>query len=197
MTLLTHRAAIASTATAVLLSVSLFAGASAQVATLADPDADAESTPAPVAEGLEGQEAMLQFAACMRDNGIDMDDPQFGVSGGRFGFGPGGTGAPAFDPESSEFQGAMEACGSYLEAMRPQLDAEEEAERADDQLAMAECMRAKDYDFPDPEPGGGFGRRVLDSGIDFTDADFQEDLTDCQAELGIDVPAGPGAPPSA
>jgi hypothetical protein len=58
------------------------------------------------------QEALLKFSACMRDHGIDMPDPQFDGNGGamlRLG-GPDGAAGPAFDPTSSEFKTAEDAC---------------------------------------------------------------------------------------
>ena len=91
----------------------------------------------------------------------------------------------------------MEACGDILEAMRPDLDPAEEAERAEDQLALAQCMRDLGWDFPDPETGTGFGRRMLDSGLDFADPAFGEDITTCQSDLGLEGPPGPGGPPPA
>ena len=182
------RLGLAAYAGAALLSLALVGSAAAQVATLGDPNEE-EDTTAVVAEDLDGEEAMLDWAQCMRDNGIDMDDPQFGVSGGRFGFGPGGTGGEmAFDPQSSEFQAAMEACGNVLEALRPESDAAAEAERAEQQLILAECMRQLGWDFPDPASGGGFGaqlRFIQDAGIDQQDPAFQQDVTTCQSESGL------------
>ena len=68
---------------------------------------------------VDRQQAMLDFAKCMREHGIDIPDPQFG-DGGRvtigLGGGPGGedgpsTDGPAFDPDDAKFQEAQEACG--------------------------------------------------------------------------------------
>jgi hypothetical protein len=68
----------------------------------------------------EQRDAMLAFAQCMRDNGIDMPDPVF-ESGGRVMIGaPGDDGeGPRFDPRSEEFQAAEEACSDLLGEMRP------------------------------------------------------------------------------
>ena len=61
----------------------------------------------------EQKDAMLGFAQCMRDQGIDMPDPEF-ENGGmvRIGGGPGSNGGtgPAFDPRSDDFQAAAEEC---------------------------------------------------------------------------------------
>lgn len=61
----------------------------------------------------EQKDAMLGFAQCMRDHGIDLPDPEFENSGMvRIGGGPGSNGGegPAFDPRSDEFQAAAEEC---------------------------------------------------------------------------------------
>ena len=195
MTLSLTRVGISSMAAAALLSLALIGSTAAQVATLSEPAPDAHETAAPASEELDGEEAMLEWAQCMRDNGIDMDDPQFGADSGRFGFGPGGADAD-FDPLSTGFQSAMDACGNVLEAMRPESDPEEEAERAEQQLVIAGCMRELGWDFPDPASGGGFGaqiRFIQEAGIDPQDPDFQTDISACQAESGLDFgPPGTG-----
>jgi hypothetical protein len=165
------------------LILSVFAGASAQVATLRTPDPDAEASAAPQDQAeLSGQETILAFAACMRENGVDMDDPQFGVGGALFGGGDGD--GPGFDPQSPTFQAAFESCGSLLAALQPDLDPAQQAEQAERQLALAECMRGHDIDFPDPDPDGGFGFRAGAGGLDFQDPDFQDAFQACQQELG-------------
>jgi hypothetical protein len=58
----------------------------------------------------EQEQALLAFAECMRDNGIDMPDPQ----GGGFVVPVGGGSGPEFDPASAEFRAAEEACREHL-----------------------------------------------------------------------------------
>ena len=70
----------------------------------------------------EEKDAMLGFAQCMRDNGIDMPDPVFEGGGMvRIGGGPGTEGGqgPAFDPRSEEFQAASEACRAEFGELMP------------------------------------------------------------------------------
>mgnify|MGYP001552470081 CR=1 FL=1 len=197
MNISTPRVVPVSAATATVLALSLAASAVAQVATLGD-SSEAEPTPAPVADELAGEEAVLEFASCMRDNGIDMDDPQFGVNGAGFGSGPGPSEDLAFDPQSAEFQAAFETCGSYLEAMVPDFDAVERAEIADRILEVSVCMRERGWeDFPDLD-GGSVNplvalRQIEEAGIDVQNPAFQEDATACQAESGLDEIAEPGA----
>jgi hypothetical protein len=68
----------------------------------------------------EQRDAMLAFAQCMREHGIDMPDPQFESGGMVMIGGPGEDGeGPKFDPRSDDFQAAEEACGDLLGTMRP------------------------------------------------------------------------------
>ena len=62
------------------------------------------------------QETMLEFAACMREQGVDMPDPDFSGGGGVFrAGGPGG----GIDPGSETFQKAQDACQEILEDALP------------------------------------------------------------------------------
>ncbi|GAA4190727.1 hypothetical protein GCM10022252_29450 [Streptosporangium oxazolinicum] len=53
------------------------------------------------------QDALLRFARCMRENGVDMKDPDF--SGG-----PVRIGGEGMDPESPRTRKAMESCQEHL-----------------------------------------------------------------------------------
>jgi hypothetical protein len=58
------------------------------------------------------QDRALKFAQCMRDNGVDMPDPDFTGGGIRVTIGtPGGGG---ISPDSEVFQAAQKACGSLF-----------------------------------------------------------------------------------
>ena len=66
----------------------------------------------------EMQDKMLEFAQCMRDNGVDFPDPDVSGGGGRIQIGgPGGI-----DPSSKDFQAAQEACQSILGEFGPQFN---------------------------------------------------------------------------
>jgi hypothetical protein len=64
----------------------------------------------------EQRDAMLEYARCMREKGVDMPDPQF--DGGkvtiRGNSGSGQASGPGPNPESEEFQAADEACSDIL-----------------------------------------------------------------------------------
>ena len=194
---LTHLARLVAAPLGLLLALSVASATSAQVATLESPD----STPAPesqtATEELQFEDradALLAFAQCMRDNGIEMDDPQVGEGGGRGGFfrpGPGG-----FDSQGEEFSLAMGACSPILEAARPELDPAAEQERLETELALAQCLRDNGYpQYPDPAADadgrlqrGGQGLDEL--GIDFRSERFQAARQTCADSLGVE--AGPG-----
>lgn len=168
-------------------------GVAAQVATLRTPDPDAAAS-APPSEEVGGEEAILAFVGCLRENDIDIPDPQFGAEGSRFG------NAAAFasiDFRSSEFLDAMEACQTFLEALQPEVDPQQQAEQNEQLLLFAECMRREGVDFPDPDPIRGLtiGSMRNDDGtlaIDPFSPEFQAASGTCSAELSLEVP-GPGA----
>ena len=114
--------------------------------------------PAP-ASGAGSQEAanrkaMVDFARCMRKNGVDMPDPQFG-EGGRVAVEQSRT-----DPETART--AERACAKYRDAVKPpKLSDEQEEEFKRQALANARCMRKNGIDMPDPqfsEDGGAIMR---------------------------------------
>ena len=150
----------------------------------------------------EMQDAMLEYAECMRDHGVDMPDPEFdGDGGGGMVIqreGPDG-GTAGGGPDDEEFEAAQEACGEIMEEVRgemPQLSPEEIAEMQDKLVAMAECMRGKGYDMPDPQVTGDGGVQIEmrgggpDSGPagegDPRNDQFQEDQEACNDEAGLE-----------
>ena len=60
---------------------------------------------------------MLEFAQCMRDNGIDFPDPVF--EGGGVTMQVGGPDGEGIDPSSDEFQAAQEACAELMPERAP------------------------------------------------------------------------------
>ena len=153
-------------------------------------------------DSQEFRDAMLEYAECMRDHGIDMPDPEFGEGGGFTQIVPEGeAGGP--DGLSEEFQAADEACQPIIEDAMPeaeQLSPEEVSERQDQMLAMAQCMRDKGYDMPDPQvdSNGRFRveRRAGPSSGDGPPEDeeqFREDMGACSEQAGLpDAPLGGG-----
>jgi hypothetical protein len=145
------------------------------------------------ASDQEAQDAMLEYAECMREQGVEMDDPDVSGEGGLV-FGP-EPGASQADQE--EFAAADAVCGEILAEVAedaPQIDPEQQAELQDQLVAVSECMREKGHDMPDPEVNSqgqvmiGIGEGVEPGAADFEQ--FQADMRECQDEIGM---AGPGS----
>ena len=124
------------------------------------------------------EEGVLEFAQCMREEGINFPDPTFDIDGN-----------PQFDnleiENEEEFESAFENCEDILRNALPEqfdLDPEVEAALVDASLEFSQCMRDQGIDFPDPKPGefGFFAFR--DADIDFSSEAVQEAFEICQPE---------------
>ena len=195
-----------STSLAAALVLTLFAGTAAQVATLASPDETEAPAADPAAADLEfadRTEGLLVFAQCMRDNGIEMDDPQTGPGDGG---GPGGgflrpPDGAGFDELGDDFLVARAACSAILEAARPELDPEAEQERLEQELVLAQCFRDNGYElYPDPVIGSDgrlqrAGQQFLELGIDRRSEQFQIARETCAETLGLELAPDGGRGP--
>ena len=143
------------------------------------------------------EDASLDFAACMREERISAwPDPTPGLKGGQP-FSDVDFAALGIDPTDQDFLDTVNTCRAEFEGVadgREALSPEEEAERRDTEIAMAECIRGNPgwEDFPDPDPnGGGFEQvreAVLNGEIDF--AALVPVLQDCASQLGVELPGG-------
>jgi hypothetical protein len=154
------------------------------VATLGG-DGGSEASASP---SVDPEDALAEFAECVRDNGIeDFEDPTVNEDGGiEIGFGGGGD--PPSEAEQEEMQAAMEACGDLLPRGegRGQISEEDQAAFEDALLGYARCMREQGIDMPDPEfsEGGGGGSFVrIGEGADPSDPDFQAADEECRPIL--------------
>lgn len=126
-----------------------------EVASLGGSPAETETTTTTTSD--DPQEVLLDYTECMRDEGIDLPDPDFSGEGGgaRIQLGPGGI-----DPEDPDFRAAQEKCGPILESLRQNFDEEDRQAFQDAALAFAKCMRKHGVDVPDPDfSEGAPGRR--------------------------------------
>ena len=125
------------------------------------------------------EEGVLEFAQCMREEGINFPDPTFDIDGN-----------PQFDnvdvENEDEFEEAFTNCEDILRNALPEqfdLDPEVEAALVDASLEFSQCMREEGIsNFPDPTPGefGFFAFR--DAEIEWTSDDVQEAFEICQPE---------------
>ena len=124
------------------------------------------------------EKAMLDFARCMREHGIDMPDPESGRGGVMQFEAPSGGGGL---PDESKFADADKACRHLLgDAGPPQLSPEDEKEAQDAMLAFARCMRERGVHVPDPQPGGGGIVAKVGEGPDPRSQEFQAAQKECR-----------------
>ena len=104
-------------------------------------------------EEVDPEEAMREYDECLAEHGVDLPEPdEDGVV--IFGEVAGDDGPSGF----AEFDAAMETCGTILDEAfgEFELDPEQAAEFADQELEFARCMRENGVaDWPDPsgDPG--------------------------------------------
>ena len=143
---------------------------------------DSTTVTTTVPEEITFEEGVLNFAQCMREEGIDFPDPSFDIDGN-----------PEFDnvniENDNEFEAAFDNCENILREALPEqfdLDPEFEAALVDASLEFSQCMRKQGIDFPDPKPGefGFFAFR--DADIDFQSEEVQEAFEICQPENPLD-----------
>jgi hypothetical protein len=126
--------------------------------------------------------ALLAFTQCMRDQGIeDMPDPTVDSEGNvRIQRPPGDQ---HDDPGQHErFAAAREACAEHLEGVTQGFRHADDAEAQDKLLQLAQCMRGRGVDVPDPDFSEGAHDPLGDS-IDRSDPAVQEALRACQQEV--------------
>jgi hypothetical protein len=130
----------------------------------------ASATPTPT---IDREERGRQFAKCMRENGVDMEDP--GPEGRvRIQIGK--------DLDEATVEKAMKAC----EHLSPMGDRAREMSPEDQERArqFAKCMRENGVDMPDPEFNGGAVRMRPPSGRNPDDPAFRKAMEACRDKLG-------------
>ena len=117
---------------------------------------------------------MLDFARCMRENGVDMPDPQF--NGGRVTI---GGGRAAIRTRCGRPRRRARSTASQIKP--PEISPEKKAEFKKGALANARCMREHGIDMPDPTFDENGGARIkLGRGINPESAKFKEAQKACR-----------------
>jgi len=176
-------------------------GSNPKVATLGSGSNSSSSNSSASSEDF--RDAMLDYAKCMRQHGVDMPDPTFDDSG-KGGISVIGTpNGGGLDPNSATYKAADAACKPILDAAEknaPRPSPEEEAKRRDQALKFAQCMRAKGFDVPDPtfDDNGGMkiqanganaGPSTASGGTTEPDPKFQQAAEDCGKQSGMSMVA--------
>lgn len=143
-------------------------------------------------------EGALKFAKCMRDEGIDMPDPQKQAGGGIVQK-MGGPGKPL---DQRKVEAAQKKCEHFMDAGGGSVkggDPKEEAEHRDALLAFAQCMRSHGVPMKDPKFSGNkvqmsIGGGPGDSGprVNPEGATFKAAEKACRPALAKVEGGGPG-----
>jgi len=119
--------------------------------------------------------ALLSFAKCMRQHGVNLPDPTVDANGNvviqrpRDNSGGSGTGSTPSSTDRSKFQTARTACQKYLAGVFQGFSQADRTKIQDTLVKYAQCMRAHGYNMPDPNfnnfdtppsPGSGPGGAV-------------------------------------
>jgi hypothetical protein len=133
----------------------------------------------------DGSDQAMQFAECMRKNGVpEFPDPENGGTVLRAGPGSG------VDPNSAEFKAARRACQDLAPQGGEAGGAQSDRLQAQ-VLEYAKCMRENGVPgFPDPDFSGGGVQMQLPPGVDQNSPQFQSAQQACQ-----DILAGLGGAP--
>ena len=195
--------------TALVLLLALAAAAcgsdpsGAGLASLSQPDAvvapasDDGSTDA----GLDSEESILAFTECLREEGLDIPDPEFD-EGGNLRLRSLFEAGEEVDISREEMREGFDDCSVYLEGIAQQIDRTDRAEMEDLLYVYASCMRDNGYDMADPDfsiervPGAGAadgeGGGGPFAGIDFGDPAFVAANSACQDIFGGTFMPGSG-----
>lgn len=116
-----------------------------QVASIGDADDPSASDQDTDQPALDPDERARQFAACMREQGIDMPDPEPG-SGIR-------VQAPGSGADREAMGAALQECRHLMPegAQRQEMSPEDQQRMRE----FAACMRDNGVDMPDPDPESG------------------------------------------
>jgi hypothetical protein len=132
---------------------------------------------------VSDEDALLEFSACLRENGIeDFEDPTINADG-----------VPEFNLRSlggehdrEEMQAAFEACQDDLEGIAFGPGSVDLTEVEDTLVEFSACMRDNGYDMPDPDLAnfgsgeGGEGGGLFGGELDRNDPDFISAMGECQ-----------------
>jgi uncharacterized lipoprotein NlpE involved in copper resistance len=125
------------------------------------------------------EEIALDFVECMRDEGIDMDDPTVAADGSVTLTPPGGQGNP--QPDGTE--AAFEECSDRLDGASFLPTDDQFTEIEDQLLEVAQCLRDEGLDVDDPDFSGGAGPGLNPFGPNFdpNDPANQDAIAVCQS----------------
>jgi hypothetical protein len=152
------------------------------------------SSTTPAQAEADADEAVLAYVQCLRDEGLEIQDPDLSGEGGlglRRQFAEEGEALP------QDVEAAFDACDDMRDGVATRFENVDTSDTEDRLLAFARCMRDGGItDFPDPNlsvwtPGAGLGPGKGPFGTTLSDMKEsgvgQDVVASCQASFG-----GPG-----
>jgi len=111
-------------------------------------DADASGTGSDATSGATPEEAILRFTKCLRDNGLDVPDPDVDSAGNlQLDFGSGAD----LDPKDPQVKRARDRCSKYANAIIQSFDPDDIVAIRDTLVKYAACLRRAGYPVRDPQ----------------------------------------------
>ncbi len=150
-----------------------------------------EAAQSPTPEAIEGEEsieaAVMAFTQCMRDEGLQLLDPEVDSDGNVQRPVP----VEGFQATQEEWTAGFQACSIYLAGITRTVELPDPTELADMLFELAQCLREHDIEVADPDMSlpTGAGRRML-AGLDFQDPAVQEALEACNFQELLDIGRG-------
>ena len=143
-----------------------------------DPDLDAILNT--VTDAIPGEDDVLAFTACLRGEGLEVEDPAVNSEGDLVAPTPHALAGRTLD--MGAVHSAFDACRDHLDGLAFGMSTEDQSEREDELLAFAVCMRENGYDMPDPDfsNGGHTGDGPFGDAIDTDDPLFAPTAPSCQ-----------------
>ncbi len=154
--------------------------ASSQVASLNTSASPSASTTA------DASTSQLAFAKCMRENGVDMPDPD---PNGGF-----GAGQRNINPTDPKFQAGLKKCQSLMTS-GGQMNRTFDAASQQKMLDLAKCVRQHGVDMPDPQFDAN-GKMSMDGSVSglMSNPKFSSAMQACRQYAPSGGPGGrPGA----
>jgi hypothetical protein len=174
-------------AISLMLTVSLFAAACSSGAAgsdVASLDTDFEALLSTEAGAIPGEGDVLAFTACLRDEGLEVEDPAVDSEGNLVAPTPHALAGRTLD--MGAVHSAFDVCKDHLDNVAFGMSTEDQSEREDELLAFAVCMRENGYDMPDPDfsNGGHTGDGPFGDAIDTDNPLFVAAAPSCQDIIG-------------
>lgn len=152
----------------------------------ADGSASASGSPSTGSD----EEELLSYVQCLRDQGLDVPDPEVDADGNLvLGAGAaGGGGAAGAPPNAEDLEAATQVCGDVPAGVSSQFEQFDTPAFEDALVAFTQCMRDKGYDIADIDTSGGAPGNPLGD-LDINDPTVAADLDECQTSVfaGVDV----------